>query len=53
MPRKASVVGVRGLPWMTSIETAGHMPWQSWIGAWALTFIAGWLLLDGTKARYA
>lgn len=54
MLRKASVVLMCGaaLPWMTSIETAGHMPWPSWFGAWVLTFIAGWLLLDGTKARY-
>jgi len=54
MLRKASVVLMCGaaLPWMTSITTAGNMPWASWFAAWALTFVAGWLLLDGTKARY-
>ena len=52
--RKASVVLMCGaaLPWMTAIMTKGHMPWASWFGSWALTFVAGWLLLDGAKARF-
>ncbi|MDG1491935.1 MAG: hypothetical protein P8R43_08585, partial [Planctomycetota bacterium] len=52
--RKASVVLMCGaaLPWMTAIMTKGNMPWASWFGSWALTFVAGWLLLDGAKARF-
>lgn len=52
--RKASVVLMCGaaLPWMTSLATEGHMPWSAWFGSWALTMVAGWLLLDGAKARF-
>jgi len=52
--RKASVILMCGaaLPWMTSIMTEGHMPWLSWFSCWALTFLAGWVLLDGAKARF-
>ena len=54
MLRKASVLLMCGaaLPWMTSIETVGNMPWKGWLGGGVLTLIAGWLLLDGAKARY-
>ncbi len=52
--RKASVVLMCGaaLPWMTAILTKGNMPWKAWFASWALTLLAGWLLLDGAKARF-
>ena len=51
--RKSSVILMCGgaLPWLTSISTQGNMPWPQWFGAWALTLVAGWLLLDGAKAK--
>jgi hypothetical protein len=51
--RKSSVILMCGaaVPWITSISTQGNLPWPQWFAAWALTGIAGWLLLDGAKAK--
>jgi hypothetical protein len=51
--RTASKVLIGGaiLPWMTAIATQGHMPWAHWAGSVALTFLAGYVLIESVKAR--
>lgn len=52
--RKASKVLIAGaiLPWITAVATQGHMPWGFWAGSVALTFVAGWILLECAKANH-
>ncbi|MEZ6017026.1 MAG: hypothetical protein R3F49_18055 [Planctomycetota bacterium] len=51
--RNASKVLIAGalLPWITAIATQGHMPWGNWAGSVALTFVAGWIMIESVKAR--
>jgi hypothetical protein len=51
--RKASLVLIAGatLPWITAAATEGHMPWGHWAGAVALTYLAGWVMIESVKAR--
>jgi len=51
--RSASKVLIAGaiLPWITSVATQGHIPWGHWAGSVALTFVAGFVLLESAKAR--
>ena len=51
--RKASKVLIAGaiLPWITILATDGHVPWAYWAGAVLLTCLAGWVLVEGAKAR--
>jgi hypothetical protein len=51
--RTASKVLIGGavLPWMTAVSTVGHVPWGHWAGSVALTFLAGYVLIESAKAR--
>lgn len=51
--RAASKVLIAGavLPWITAVATQGHVPWGHWAGSVALTFIAGYVLIESAKAR--
>lgn len=51
--RTASKVLIAGaiLPWITAVSTVGHVPWGHWAGSVALTFVSGWVLVEGVKAR--
>lgn len=39
------------LPWMTAAATEGHVPWGYWAGSVALTFVAGFVMVESVKAR--